>query len=147
MAKKKKKSSAHRRREKELSPQMQVKRRLKSLNWSLLAILALNTVLLFALYRVAVSLGYFVYVFPIYGAALIGLLAAYLIYNRGLIPQRLTREQLPADWTEKQKDEFIADAARRIHRSKWMLTVIFPLCIVFAYEVIDVLLLDIWRGI
>ena len=80
------------------------------------------------------------------GLLLICFLAAYLIYNRGLIPQALKREQLPADWSEAKKDEFLADAARRIKRSKWMLLIIFPLCITFAYEIIDVLLLDVWRS-
>ena len=146
MAKKKKKS-AHRRREKALSPGQQVKHRLKAFNWRLLLVLALNTVILFALYRVLVSLGYFVQVFTVYGTVLLGFVSGYLIYNRGLVPQSLTKEQLPADWSEQKKDEFLADAARRIRRSKWMLTVIFPLCIVFAYEIIDVLLLDFWRSL
>ncbi len=145
MSKKKKKSPA-RRREKEASPQQQLKRQLKALNWRLLAILALNTVILFAAYRVLVSLGYFVHVFTLYGAALLILLCAYIIYNRGLIPQSLTREQLPADWDEQKKDAFLLDAERRIRRSKWMLTIIFPLCLTFAYEIIDVVLLDIWRN-
>lgn len=146
MPKKKKKSPTRRREKEPATPQQQLKRQLKALNWRLLIVLAFNTVILFAVYRVLVSLGYFVHVFTVYGIALLVLLCAYVIYNRGLIPQSLTREQLPADWDEAKKDEFLADAARRIQRSKWMLTFIFPLCITFAYEIIDVLLLDVWRN-
>ncbi len=145
MSKKKKKSLA-RRREKEVTPQQQLKRQLKAMNWRLLGVLALNTLILFVLYYTLVEMDYFVYVFPVYGAALLILICAYLIYNRGLVPQSLTKEQLPADWDERKKDEFLADAARRIRRSKWMLTIIFPLCLVFAFEIINVLLLDVWRN-
>lgn len=141
---KNKKKSATRRREKELTPQQQLKRQLKALNWRRIILLAFNTIILFGLYRVLVHLGYFVQVFTVYGIALLGLLVAYVIYNRGLVPINLTREQLPADWDEQKKTAFLADAARRIERSKWMLTLIFPLCITFAYEIIDVMLLDVW---
>ena len=143
MPKNKKKSPA-RRREKELSPQQQLKRQVKALNWRRIALLITNTSLLFGVYRVLVSRGYFFHVFTLYGVALLALLIAYLVYNRGLVPANVTREQLPDDWDEAKKDAFLADAARRIDRSKWMLTIIFPLCLTFAYEVIDVMLLDIW---
>ncbi|MBR6709151.1 MAG: hypothetical protein IKL84_05680 [Clostridia bacterium] len=141
-----KKKSHRRRAPKALSPREQARRRLGEINWWLVLLLALNTILFFGVYRVLVNFGYFVHAFTGFGLLLIGFLAAYLIYNRGLIPQALKREQLPADWSEAKKDEFLADAARRIKRSKWMLLIIFPLCITFAYEIIDVLLLDVWRS-
>ncbi|MBR7184600.1 MAG: hypothetical protein IKD37_03225 [Clostridia bacterium] len=144
MAKKKKKPA--RRREKELTPQQQLKRQLKAINWRRVLLLAGNTVILFTLYRVLVAQNYFIYVFPVYGAALLGLLVGYLIYNRGLIARSLTREQLPADWPEAKKDAFFADAEARIERSKWMLTLIFPLCLTLGYEIIDVMLLEVWFG-
>lgn len=143
MPKNKKKKPA-RRREKELSPQQQLKRQVKALNWRRIALLVTNTIILFAVYRLLVARGYFVHVFTVYGIALLGLLIGYLVYNRGLIPANVTREQLPDDWDAAKKDAFLADAARRIERSKWMLTLIFPLCITFAYEIIDVMLFDIW---
>jgi len=142
MAKKK----PHRRRApKPLTPGQQARRRLREINWRLVLILALNSVLFFGVYRVLVNLGYFVHAFTGYGILLIGFIVAFLIYNRGLVPQSLTREQLPADWDEAKKDEFLADAQRRLKRSKWMLLFIFPLCITFAYEILDVLLFDMWR--
>lgn len=143
---KQKKQPKRRRENPVLSPQQQLKRQLKAVNWRLFFILLLNTIILFVVYRVLVNRGYFVQVFTVYGIALLGLLCGYIIYNRGLIPKNLTREQLPADWDEAKKDAFLADAARRIKRSKWMLTLIFPLCITFAYEILDVLILDVWRN-
>lgn len=143
---KQKKQPKRRRENSVLSPQQQLKRQLKAVNWRLFFILLLNTIILFVVYRVLVNRGYFVQVFTVYGIALLGLLCGYIIYNRGLIPKSLTREQLPADWNETKKDAFLVDAARRIKRSKWMLTLIFPLCITFAYEIIDVLILDVWRN-
>lgn len=124
---KQKKQPKRRRENSVLSPQQQLKRQLKAVNWRLFFILLLNTIILFVVYRVLVNRGYFVQVFTVYGIALLGLLCGYIIYNRGLIPKSLTREQLPADWNETKKDAFLVDAARRIKRSKWMLTLIFPL--------------------
>ena len=72
------------------------------------------------------------------------LICAYIIYNRGLIPRNLTPEQLPESWTDAQKQEFLADAERRNNRSKWMLTIIFPLCITFCYEIIFLYIFDVW---
>lgn len=143
---KQKKQPKRRRENPVLSPQQQLKRQLKAVNWRLFFILLLNTIILFVVYRVLVNRGYFVQVFTVYGIALLGLLCGYIIYNRGLIPKSLTREQLPADWDEAKKDAFLADTAHRIKRSKWMLTLIFPLCITFAYEILDVLILDVWRN-
>lgn len=141
---KNKKKRAPRRREKEATPQQQLKRRLGELNWRLLGMLALNTVILFAIYRVLVSLGYFIAVSTVYGLVLLVLICTYIIYNRGLIPRNLTPEQLPESWTDAQKQEFLADAERRNNRSKWMLTIIFPLCITFCYEIIFLYIFDVW---
>ena len=141
---KNKKKRAPRRREKEATPLQQLKRRLGELNWRLLGMLALNTVILFAIYRVLVSLGYFIAVSTVYGLVLLVLICAYIIYNRGLIPRNLTPEQLPESWTDAQKQEFLADAERRNNRSKWMLTIIFPLCITFCYEIIFLYIFDVW---
>ena len=141
---KNKKKRAPRRREKESTPQQQLKRRLGELNWRLLGMLALNTVILFAIYRVLVSLGYFIAVSTVYGLILLVLICAYIIYNRGLVPRSLTPEQLPEAWTDAQKQEFLVDAERRNKRSKWMLTIIFPLCITFCYEIISLYIFDVW---
>jgi hypothetical protein len=126
--------------------QQQLKRQIKALNWRRVLMLTLNTIIFFALYRVLVARGYFVHVFTLYGLALLGLAAGYIIYNRGLLASHISREQLPDDWSEAQKDAFFADANRRLERSKWMLLIIFPLCITFAYEVIEVMLFPIWFG-
>lgn len=144
MPKNKKKKSPARRREKELTPQQQLKRQVKALNWRRIILLVINTILFFGFYRVLVMRGYFVHAFTAYGILLFGMLAAYILYNRGLVPVYVKREQLPDEWDEAKKDAFLAEGARRLERSKWMLTIIFPLCITFAYEIIDVMLFDIW---
>ena len=101
---KNKKKSAARRREKVLTPQQQLKRQIKALNWRRIILLAFNTIILFGLYRVLVHLGYFVHVFTVYSVLLAALLVAYLVYNRGLVPVNVAREQLPDDWDEAKKD-------------------------------------------
>ncbi len=135
-----------RRRVKELTPQQQLKRQVKALNWRRIILLAVNTVLLFGLYRLLVSMGYFVHVFTAYGLALLGLAIGYVVYNRGLVAATVSREQLSDKMSEAEKDAFLSEGKRRLERSKWMLLIIFPLCLTFGFEVIDVMFLDVWFG-
>ena len=58
----------------------------------------------------------------------------------------ITPDQLPEDWSEEQKKEFFAEAERRVKRSKWMLTLIFPLCITFCFEIIYLYIIDPWMN-
>ncbi|MBQ8275448.1 MAG: hypothetical protein IJZ02_02330 [Clostridia bacterium] len=143
---KNKKKSAPRRREKELTPAQQVKRRLGEFNWRLLLILAVNTVVIFGLYRILVGLGYFVIISSIYFLVLLGLICGYIIYNRAMVARNITPDQLPEDWSEEKKKEFFAEAERRVKRSKWMLTLIFPLCITFCFEIIYLYIIDPWMN-
>ncbi len=66
---------------------------------------------------------------------------AYVIYNRGFARRNLTPDQLPSTMTEEEKLEFIEDGKRRFERSKWMITVIIPLIVIYAYELIDIYVL------
>lgn len=71
-----------------------------------------------------------------YWIALGVLLIAYLIYNRGFTRKGVTEEMLPADWSQEKKKEYIEDAKRRASRSKWMVTVMFPLLITILLDAV-----------
>ncbi len=117
-----------------------------------LILLAVNTVLFFAVYRLLLTyaemsqqtLASFL-VLTLYTALFLGFLLGYLIYNRFLYRKGLSPEDLPADWSEEKKTDFLADGARRLEKSKWMMTIIFPLALTFMIDAIDLFVFDLFR--
>jgi hypothetical protein len=64
-------------------------------------------------------------------------LLGYVIYNRGFSRRGVTVEMLPTDWSDEQKEDFVADAARRMARSRWLLIVVFAFFFTFAFELVE----------
>ena len=132
----------------ELPPMHEKKPLNKEALWRLI-ILAVNTILFFAIYRVLLyygdmtqeTFGSFI-VMIVYMAFLLGFVLAYLIYNRFLYRKGITRDELPDDWSEEKKSEFIEDGERRLKRSKWMMLIIFPLIFTFLMDAIDLFIID-----
>ena len=46
-------------------------------------------------------------------------------------------DMLPEEWSEEQKLAYISDGERRLKKSKWMLTIIFPLVLTFLFDCIE----------
>ena len=92
-----------------------------------------NSVLFIALYFVLIGIG-FEYILPIYCAvgAVMGL--AFVIYNRGFAGKGVTPEMLPDTMPYEEKLAFIEDSKERLRRSRWMLTVIFPIILTVALD-------------
>lgn len=118
----------------------------------LLLVLVLNTVLFFALYKLLLFYAdgtdetfYSFVVMLLYAFLLVGFVLAYFIYNRFLYRKGLTVEDLPDTMTLAEKEEFIADGNRRLEKSKWMMTIIFPLVFTFLMDAIDLFVLDMFR--
>ncbi len=105
-----------------------------------LIMLFANTVLLLGLYLICVR---FFPLVTLIACAVVtaGVCFAYVIYNRGFTRKNLKPEDLPNTWSYEQKTEFIEDGKRRLERSKWVLTVIIPLIVIYAYEIIDIFIL------
>lgn len=121
-------------------------------NLRYLILLIVNTVLFFALYRALLYYAertddtYWSFVVMVtYMVLLLGFTVGYLIYNRFLYRKGLTKEELCPDWTEEQKETFLADGARRLSRSRWMMLIIFPLLFTFLMDVIDLFIIDMLR--
>ena len=121
----------------------------KGKNTRYLILLCVNTVLFFAIYRVLLSYGeltdntfYSFLAMVLYMALLLGFTLAYLIYNRFFYRKGVIPEQLPQDWSAEKKEAFLADGERREARSRWMLTVIFPLIVTFFVDAVDLFILD-----
>lgn len=110
--------------------------------WRLLLILLGNTVVIFGIYRVAIYMRYFEIVLIAYMIITAGLAGAYVIYNRGFSRRGITPDMLPDTMTDEEKAEFIGDGERRLKKSKWMLTLIFPFLVTFLYELLELFVFD-----
>ena len=101
---------------------------------AILAVFLLTAVLL-VVYEIGIRLR-FAPLFWIYFAALAGAWVGYVAYNRGFSRTRVSRNSLPRTWSEEQKDEFYADAARRKKKSKPLFYLAISLALVFAYDIV-----------
>ena len=129
--------------QKPVSPEEQRRRR------RYVVLLAVNTLVFFLVYRFGLTFaeqtdepfGAFV-IMVLYMALLVGFVLAYLIYNRFFYRSGVTREQLCPDWSEEQKTAFLEDAKTRTEKSKWMLTVIFPLVFTFFIDALQLFIIE-----
>ena len=109
--------------------------------WLLLLAEITGTVLAFAVYRLAANL-FLDFVFWVYAIIATALALTYIIYNRGLSRRGVTIEMLPDTMSEAEKEEFIADADRRMKRSKWILALLIPFIFTFLFDAVELFLLD-----
>ena len=97
------------------------------------------------------SVAYFVLatIFPVYIVYLavgVVLTLVFVIYNRGFVGKNLKPDQLPDTMSLEEKQKFIDDCAIRLHRSRWMITVIFPIILAFALDMIYLFLFPMLEG-
>lgn len=108
--------------------------------------LILVSAAVFAVYRIALVVNQeTVPVFPIVLTAYIviftALIAAYLIYNRGMSRKNVTVEMLPDDWSLEKKEEYVEDGNRRLKKSSWMLILILAFTFTFAFDMFELFIL------
>ena len=99
-------------------------------------ILGINTVLIFGFYCYFVMRLDINWIFWIYYGALGASALAYVIINRGFALDSLTYATLPPDWSAEKKVAFLAARDKRKKGSKWLLTLIFPLCLTVFFDII-----------
>lgn len=114
---------------------------MKSETKKLMLCLVANTVLMIALYFAIPALTRFPYMPQVYLVAGAGLGIYYVIYNRGFAGKGITPEQLPETMSLAEKQKFIEDSQARLHKSRWVLTLLVP--ILFTY-MIDMLYLFVF---
>ena len=103
--------------------------------------LLLNSAILITLYFVISEMLKFPYIMFIYLAAGAALGLYYVIYNRGFVGKNATPDMLPNTMTLAEKQAFLQDAKDRLHRSRWVLTILIPIILTFFVEVILLFLL------
>ena len=106
---------------------------------TLLLYLLINTVALIAIYYlVAKVFPYIPLVYLLVGGAL-GLY--YVIYNKGLTGRGVTPEMLPDSMTREEKEAWIEERRNLLTKSRWMLTLIFPIALTLTVDVVLMFLL------
>lgn len=119
-----------------------IKRQRAEKNKKYVLLLVVNTVVLMSLYMYLVKQPYFMVVLWVYLILTVGFSVAYIIYNRAFSRKGVTPDMLPSTMTDAEKAEFIADGERRMEKSKWMLTVIFPLVMTFCLDLFVMYILE-----
>lgn len=106
--------------------------------WTAVALM-LSFVIIIGVYFVAVKFdfGYIVY---IYAAVACGLIVAYFVINRGFESSPPDISQLPEEWDEARKSEYISECNIRHARAKKLLFVLLPVLVVLMIETILILL-------
>lgn len=99
-------------------------------------LLLCNMILLFGIYCYFVMRENINWIFWLYYGALAALAIGYVVYNRGFSRDKLTAADLPCDWSDEQKTAFLTERDDRKRRSKWMLTLLVPLCLTVLFDVI-----------
>ena len=71
----------------------------------------------------------------------------YVVYNRGMSRKGVTKDMLPDDWDDEEKDRFIEDGKKRLEKSKWMLIFIFAFVVVFAFDAMELFVFPMFEGL
>ena len=108
--------------------------------------LVLNTAILLFLYYWIPERFHFAYLPPIYLLAGAVLALYYVIYNRGFTGRNITPEMLPPSMSPVEKQRFIDESRERLQKSKWVLTVLVPLVLVFFVDMIVIFVVPLITG-
>lgn len=113
---------------------------------AMLISLVVLSVIVFCIYRLLLNYYYFEFALIAYMVIGAGFVFAYIIYNRGFSRRGVTRDMLPAEWSEEKKDSFIESGARRLKRSRWMLVIILAFLFTFMMEIIELWFVPTVKG-
>jgi len=122
------------------------KKHLSRSDVAMLISLVVLSVIAFCVYRLLLNYYYFEIVMIAYMVIEAGFVFTYVIYNRGFSRRGVTRDMLPAEWSEEKKDSFIGSGERRLKRSRWMLVIILAFLFTFMMEIIELWFVPIVKG-
>ena len=124
--------------------------------WRTILLLALIITVVFFVYQIAVVTFESMVIFVGYLVLLAALAVFYFIYNFCFSRHKVTREMLPLEWSDEEKDKFLFDAAERKRKSRFALYLIIALLVTLGCDFLslsmeDALqplqgLLDSWFG-
>ena len=100
-----------------------------------------NSAILITIYFMVSEMLQFPYIMFVYLAVGAALGLYYVIYNRGFIGKNATPDMLPDTMTLAEKQAFLQDAKDRLHRSRWVLTILIPIILTFIADTVVLFLL------
>ena len=115
--------------------------------WRTILLLALTVTVVFFIYQIAVVTFESMVVFVGYLVLFAGLCIFYFIYNYCFSRHKVTREMLPLDWSEEEKDKFLFDAAERKRKSRFALYLIIALLVTLTYDFLGLFMEDALRPV
>jgi hypothetical protein len=112
----------------------------------MLGYLLINSVALIAIYFLLTVHYKLIFIPFVYlgAGAVLGL--AYVIYNRGFVGRNATPDMLPDDMPLEKKKAFLEDCRVRLHKSRWMLTVILPIAFAIGADLMYLFLWPMLQG-
>ena len=108
----------------------------KPFPWHLAVLLLFNTLFLFGFYCYLVMKLDVNWIFWVYYGLLAASGLAYVIINRGFALDSLTHASLSSEWSEEKKTAFLSARDERKRKSRWLLTIIFPLCLTVLFDIL-----------
>lgn len=99
-------------------------------------LLIFNTVWLAVLYFVLPPVLQFAYLPLVYLAVGSALTLWFVIYNKGFTHRRIKPENLPLGLSKEEKEAWNEEGERLFRRSRWALTVIVPILLIFLADLI-----------
>lgn len=105
-----------------------------------------NTVILMVIYFWLPAQFEFAYMPMIYLGIGAVLLLYYVIYNQGFAARNATLDMLPNTMTLEEKQAYLARSRERMEKSKWVLTVLIPILLVFAVDMIYLFIIPMLFG-
>ena len=102
----------------------------------LLLLLIFNTAWLAVLYFVLPAVLQFTYLPAVYLAVGGALALWFVIYNKGFTRRRVKPEDLPVGMTKEEREAWNAEGERLFQKSRWMLTLIIPILLVFFADLL-----------
>lgn len=119
---------------------MKNKRKLRTL-----LLLALNFILLFAVYQLFLRAESMIGTYLYLGAAA-ALTVAYYIINRGFGNPITDPALLPESWSNKEKSDYVEQVKNRHEKAKKLLYWLLPIAVVLLIDFANIFLLDSLRG-
>ena len=114
---------------------------MKKSSLRILLFLALNFIILFAVYRLFLRLEW-MFGTILYLLAAAVLTVVYYVVNRGFGKPDIDPATLPADWNPPKKSAYIEERRAAHERAKKILYWLFPLILVIGIDFIDLFLAD-----
>jgi hypothetical protein len=100
-----------------------------------------NSIVILTVYFILNRLDFWPIFFIYMGIAAV-LTLIYTIYNRGFIYKGATPDMLPDTMSAQEKKEVLWEAAQRMKKTRWMLTLIIPFLLAFMLDALYLFLLE-----